>query len=262
MRTCILSLMLGVLAMVSVPLMAATPSVLDGREVPFGRLGYRLGSYLTIEGKRADGPKSGTQTLLVDMINGKRVANPIGIWIDNANLPPKFACTIKGYETIRTLGIPPARIVAARETGKHIDLPQAGWQVQPYFVALSDVAITDATLKGDPAVALRSGLPKGWAILKVQENSFPSDLPQGNGKAIFLRPRNGEAADVIVYIMPAGYQDGRDYPRDERARTIPAKLIATVPTARIYVWERFGQLSAPGWVDVWDDIPLALLKQQ
>jgi hypothetical protein len=235
--------------------------VLHGGEVPIGRLGYPLGSYLTIEGVRADGLKTGIRTLIVDTINGKRLDKPIEMWIDNADLPPKFRCTIKGYEAIRMLGVPPATIVAAKEAGKNVGLPQAGWQVQLYFAALSDIALKNAALKRDPVAAIRSALPQGWAILKVEENAFPADLPNGKGKAILLG-RGGEETDAIVYIMPADYQDGGEHLKSKLSRTIPAKLIATVPTAKIYLWERFGQLSAPGWPGMWDDVPKSLLTQE
>ena len=56
--------------------------------------------------------------------------------------------------------------------------------------------------------------------------------------------------------MPSDYQDGGEHPKSDLSRTIPAKLIATVPTAKIYLWEKFGQLS------VWDDILKSLLKEK
>jgi hypothetical protein len=67
-------------------------------DCPIGSLGFPIGTYLTLEGKRGDGIKTGVQTLLVDTINGKRLNNPVGIWIDNVDLPPKFRCRLKGYE--------------------------------------------------------------------------------------------------------------------------------------------------------------------
>jgi hypothetical protein len=104
-------------------------------------------------------------------------------------------------------------------------------------------------------------LPEGWTVLNVEENTYPTDLPKGNGKAIFLGRRPGKEARIIVYIMPADYQDGGPHPRS-LSGTIPAKLIATVSTAKIYLWEQDGQLSAPGWLGMWDDIPKGLLTQE
>ena len=103
-----------------------TATILRPWEVPIGSLGFPLGSYLTLEGKRADGMKTGIETLLIDRINGKRLDHPIGIWVDNMDLPPaQFRCILKGYETVRMLGTPPAVEQAAREAGKDISLPQA-----------------------------------------------------------------------------------------------------------------------------------------
>ena len=139
----------------------------DGGEVPIGRLGDPVGSYLTIEGMRAERGKVGNRTILVDTVNGKKLDKPIGIWIDNAVLPPKFRCTIKGYETMEMIGQPPAVETVAKEAGKSIGRPQAVWQAHFYFVALSGIALKTAVLKSDPATAVRSVLPKGWTILKV-----------------------------------------------------------------------------------------------
>ncbi len=206
--------------------------------------------------------KTGIETLLIDRINGKRLDHPIGIWVDNMDLPPaQFRCILKGYETVRMLGTPPAVEQAAREAGKDISLPQAGWKMQLYFVALSDVALKDVAIKSKPIAAIRSALPEGWTILKVEENSYPSDSPKGEGKAIFLVSTHSEAVDVIVFIMPADYQDGRKVSKPGQARTTNhAALIAKSPTAKVYLWERFGQFSAPRWPTMTDDILKALLK--
>ena len=170
--------------------------------------GQRLGTYLTIEGVRAEKGKVGLCTLLVHTVNGENLDKPVAIWIDNADLPPLFRCTINGYETVRMIGVPPAIEKLASEEGRVVSLPQAGWQTQLYFVALSDVALKSAALKKDPVAAVRSALPEGWKVLRVDENTYPRGLPEGKGKAIFLGRSGGEREDVIVYIMPAGYKDG------------------------------------------------------
>lgn len=108
--------------------------------IPKGRLGHPLGTYLTIEGVRAEAGKVGTQTLLVDTINGKKLDEPIGVWIDNvASLPKGELCVIKGYESGKMIGTPPAAIEAAKEAGKDITVPQAGWQFYRFFVMTSSV---------------------------------------------------------------------------------------------------------------------------
>jgi hypothetical protein len=102
-----------------------------------GILGERLGFYLTIEGTRAERGKVGTRTLLVDTVGGKKLAKPVAIWVENLDLPAEQRCVLKGYESGRMIGQPPAVAAAAREQGrKEPDGPQAGWQWQPYFVAL------------------------------------------------------------------------------------------------------------------------------
>ena len=120
-----------------VPAGRPTATVLRTGEVPIGSLGFPLGSYLTLEGKRVDGIKTGVRTLSVDTINGKKLDKPIGIEVKNVDLPPpQFRCTVKGYETLRMGGVPPAVEQAAKEAGKPINRPQEGWQVKLYFVAI------------------------------------------------------------------------------------------------------------------------------
>ncbi len=46
----------------------------------------------------------------------------------------------KGYETATMAGVPPAVIQAAKDAGEDISLPQVGWQVHLFFVALSEKA--------------------------------------------------------------------------------------------------------------------------
>ncbi len=245
------------------PASRPTATILRPGDVPVGSLGSPLGSYLTLEGHRVDGFKTGVETLLIDTINGKRRDAPIGIWVDNEQLPPPpFRCTVKGYEMARMLGVPPAVEQAAKEAGENIGLPQAGWQVQLYFVALSPVALKDVALKSDPVAAIRSALPEGWTILKVEDNTYPPHRPAGKGKAIFLLPRYGGRVDVVVYIMPSDYQDGEKVPREVKAWTSDrARLIGAAPTFKVYFWEAYGQLLAPGWPTATDDILKALLKR-
>src|SRR5689334_17784152 len=87
---------------------AAAPPALHTGDVPAGSLGYRLGSYLTIEGTRADGFKTGIRTLIVDRVNGQKVGTPVAIWIDNLDLPARTRTVVRGYETLRMIGQPPA----------------------------------------------------------------------------------------------------------------------------------------------------------
>jgi hypothetical protein len=116
------------------------PPVLHTGDVPIGSLGHPLGDYLTIEGTRPDGPKTGVSTLRVEAVNGRKLAEPISIWIDNLDLPDGARCKIKGYETVRMIGKAPARSDAEKEESRPALSPQAGWQVQLYFVALRVIA--------------------------------------------------------------------------------------------------------------------------
>ncbi len=118
---------------------ASAPPILHAGDVPLGSLGHPVGSYLTIEGIRLEGFKTGVSTLRVDTVNGQKLKEPVAIWIDNLDLPRARRCKIKGYETLRMIGKPPAEVKAAEEAGGEAGLPQAGWQVQLYFVSLSVV---------------------------------------------------------------------------------------------------------------------------
>jgi hypothetical protein len=109
--------------------------------VPLGHFGLPLGVYLTIEGRRSEAPKTGTRTLRVDTLNGKKLAEQVDLWVENIrDLPPDVRCVLKGYETGRMIGTPPAVLEAAREAGKEAVLPQPVWQFQVYFVAIRAVA--------------------------------------------------------------------------------------------------------------------------
>jgi hypothetical protein len=101
-----------------------------------GVLGERLGAYLAIEGTRAERGKVGVRTLLVDAIGGKKLAKPVAIWVENLDLPAEQRCVLKGYESGRMIGTPPAVFAAAKEQGREVSGSQAVWQWQPYFVAL------------------------------------------------------------------------------------------------------------------------------
>ncbi|MHC4406997.1 MAG: hypothetical protein ACYTG0_45875 [Planctomycetota bacterium] len=103
--------------------------------IPKGRLGHPLGTYLKIEGVRAEAGKVGTQTLLVDTVNGNKLDQPIGIWIENVPALPKGErCIIRGYESGKMIGIPYE--VAKAE---NLPIPQAAWQFYRYFIMTSVV---------------------------------------------------------------------------------------------------------------------------
>lgn len=106
--------------------------------IPFGYMGYPLGTYLTIEGIRLEKGKVGTQTLLVDTVNGERLKQPVAIWINNVKqqgLPKEKRCIIRGFESGKMAGIPWE--VAEAE---NLAIPQRPWQFERYFIITSVVA--------------------------------------------------------------------------------------------------------------------------
>jgi len=124
-------------------------TAVKAQEIPAGRLGHPLGTYLTVEGVRAEkGMKVGVNTLLVDTLNGKKLDIPIGIWVENVDsLPKDTRCILRGYETGSMVGLPPAVREAAKEEGKEIGGPQVTWQFRRYFVATSVVEPKDLKKK-------------------------------------------------------------------------------------------------------------------
>jgi hypothetical protein len=106
-------------------------------EYPMGNLGYRVGTYLQVEGVREEHGKVGTGTLRVDTINGEKIATPVSIWIENvkgSGLPSSKRCVVRGYESARMIGLPDD--VAKAE---NLPIPQAMWQMARYFIITSVV---------------------------------------------------------------------------------------------------------------------------
>ncbi len=99
---------------------------------PEGMLGYRIGTYLTIEGVRDDSGKTGQRTLAVDTINGFTLPAPVSIWVENVVLPKGERCTLKGYETGRWIGVPDEVVKVGAK-----DVQQAAWQFRFTFIATS-----------------------------------------------------------------------------------------------------------------------------
>ena len=108
----------------------------DDGPIPTGKLGFKLGTYLAIEGVRqTNGVKTGTHTIVVDTVNGKKCDQPVSIEVANiSTLPEGVRCKINGYETGRMIGVPDE--VAEKEK---IPVPQMTWQFYRSFVATSIV---------------------------------------------------------------------------------------------------------------------------
>ncbi len=123
-----------------------------------------------------------------------------------------------------------------------------------------------SVLKNDPVAAIRSALPMGWAILKVDEDACPALRPNGKGKAVYLHsPQQhlvgGKVRTTsVVYIMPADYDDGGADPTHGQAQAYPAALILTTPAAKVYLWGNETPFSAIGWSMLKDDILKAIVE--
>jgi hypothetical protein len=107
---------------------------------PTGSLGQPLGDYLTIEGITPDQDFKVGSFLWVRKVNGKALPEEVGIPIqdfDSSAFPRRTRCILKGYETGRMVGQPPAVIAAAKEAGKPPPPgPPVPWHFSHHFVVL------------------------------------------------------------------------------------------------------------------------------
>lgn len=101
-------------------------------ETPVGRLGYKIGNYLTIEGARPEGDKGHGRVLQVDTINGYKLDKPVTIQIENVDLPASGRCVLKGYETGKWTGTP-SEVLRATEAKPR----QPVWQFEFHFIVTS-----------------------------------------------------------------------------------------------------------------------------
>ena len=103
---------------------------------PAMTLGYRPGTYLTIEGVSGHEVKGDQTFVMVDTVNGRKLSKPTTIPIRNAHVTDKQRCILKGYESGEMVGEPPAVREAAREQGKELPPSATAWRWQSYFVVL------------------------------------------------------------------------------------------------------------------------------
>jgi hypothetical protein len=92
--------------------------------VPYGTLGFPVGTYLTIESVWQPPPQNAIcypQDLwLVDTVNGGRLAKPVEIVIETTNsVHEGVRCVFKGYESFRMMGIAPGKETADKEAGNY-----------------------------------------------------------------------------------------------------------------------------------------------
>ena len=105
-----------------------------GTLVPRGKLGYPIGTFLKIEGIRAEVGKVGVNTLSVEKVNGIMLSKPPCIWVDNIDsLPKGQRRVLPGYESGKWIGTPPDVI---KNLGG-IALEQAAWCFYRFFLVIS-----------------------------------------------------------------------------------------------------------------------------
>jgi hypothetical protein len=116
-------------------------------------------------------------------------------------------------------------------------------------------------LVADPVAAITKVLPKTWAVLKVEEHTYPSYRPKGDGKAVFLgisgKLYSKQGYSAVLNIMPASYEDGGKDPTNGGAQTMPARLVATTADAKLYLWPG---PEAEDWTTMQEDLLKTLVK--
>ena len=120
-------------------------------------------------------------------------------------------------------------------------------------------AAEPAKLVPDPVAAVRKALPKTWTILKVEEHTYPTYRPKGDGKAIYLgiagKVYTKAQYSAVLYIMPPDYVDGGEDPTHGQAQTVPPRLVATTADAKIYLWS-----AADDWNTMREDLLKAIIR--
>jgi hypothetical protein len=118
--------------------------------VVVGTLEKPLGTYVTVEGVRENGIKSGVGTLHVDTVNGKKLETPVSVVLENLDLQDGTRYVLRGYETVEMVGQP----ADPEHPGR--PMPQAGFQLRPLFRAVE--------IKSQNGVLMASGgVSKGSA---------------------------------------------------------------------------------------------------
>lgn len=132
-------------------------------------------------------------------------------------------------------------------------------KLDPISLTLSK-DLNQEILVSDPVAAVKAVLPDGWVILKVEENTYPSYRPKGNGKAIFLglkeKKYSKQQYSAVLFLMPKDYNDGGSDPTKGQAQTWPARLIAITQDTKIYLWPRS---QAEDWETMQQDLLKALI---
>jgi polyhydroxybutyrate depolymerase len=158
----------------------------------------------------------------VDTVNGKRLAQPVSIIVENLNsensLPQQGRVIIKGYESGRMIGTPPGAIAAAKEAKKEITMPQAGWQFYRFFVLTSWVQLkklekqkdsVEQTLPGEHVITIHVGkLARHYTVHVPPGYDGKTSMPivimlhggGGTGKAAATETGWGAKADEAGFL--------------------------------------------------------------
>ena len=159
---------------------------------PIGSLGVPVGDYVTIEGVAVAG-----RLLNVDTLNGRKLETPVAITVEDIEPPPKEGrVVLKGYETLKMIGVPPGEEAAAREEHRELQLPQAVWQAYLSFVATSVISPKTLQLQRyesfDYLRSVRAGDDIGAAVRKELDNR-----PSVDSKVEFLASVISETTAVV-----------------------------------------------------------------
>jgi len=132
--------------------------------IPMGRLGYPMGTYLTISGKIYKRDSKPQYRFTVDTINGVQLKSPVDIYIRNikeTDLPKEEMWSIRGYESGEMIGIPNS--VAKAE---NIPLKQPPWTFHKYFI-MTSIVQTNSISESMPTKQ------KGYAHGQAKETIMP-----------------------------------------------------------------------------------------
>lgn len=185
-----------------------TIGALSVDDMPMGSLGYKLGTYLTIEGIRAEKGKVGIRTLLVDTVNGGKTDMPVYLWMDNVeSLPEGERVVVRGYESGKMIGIPDE--VLEKE---HLAQPQVRWEFYRYFIITS--AVQPADLKFTRLHAASSAVGSRDAIDELADELSGNPLwMNGIYPSIKLSEKAGHEKVISECFKMTGFEKGhvKDY---------------------------------------------------
>ena len=118
-----------------------------------------------------------------------------------------------------------------------------------------------ARLVADPLESIRSVLPQGWIISKVQKETYPWYLETGKGTAVFLAVEGEKYGkqdfSAAIFIMPSSYR-GRIQTDDQNWQSVAPRLMAHISDAKIY----FSGWDFPARPTMTEDILGALIKRE